>query len=187
MLFTLTKLQRKNAENMNSEEECRKHEFTGTKVIAVPEVSSLFKFIQNGVKVIHLIRDPRSNWVSQMNIQVHEYKITLEKMVTDFQPKRLKAFCKDYDRDLPLLKNILANNNNKESDHHSNMLPYLLDNYRILRYEDIASHPEQWTKSMCGFLQIPMDNKVLNWIKENTNVDSSDGYVCLMPCHPNPS
>ena len=121
-----------------------------------------------------------------MKIQAHKYyKITLQKLVANFQPKKVKTFCEDYYRDLCTLKDMLNNNNNKESSHHSNMLPYLLDNYRIVRYEDIASHPEQWTKSMYKFLQIPMDKKVLNWIKENTEVDDSKGYVYFMPCHSN--
>ena len=86
----------------------------------------------------------------------------------------MKTTCENINADLHILKDLIGN---KESSHHGNMLPHLLNSYRIVRYEDIAANPEEWTKSMYEFLQIPLDVKVLNWIRENTNMDDDDEHL----------
>ena len=58
-----------------------------------------------------------------------------------------------------------------QGNHGNNMYRYLLDNYRIVRYEDIASDPELWTKSMYDFLGIQMSSGIRDWIKKNTQLD----------------
>ena len=108
--------------------------------------------------------------MSRIKIEASEKRTSFKKIVNNFPQSEVKTFCEDLKGDFSELKDIL---NNKKSSHRSNMLPYLLDNYRIVRYEDIAANSEQWTISMYEFLQIPLDVKVLTWIKENTNLDAT--------------
>ena len=47
---------------------CQRRNVIDMKIISIFSLSQLFELIHRGVRVLHLVRDPRSNWVSQMKI-----------------------------------------------------------------------------------------------------------------------
>ena len=159
-----------------AEKVCENYAYRGMKVIALFSISTLFDLMKTGVKVIHLVRDPRSNWLSQMQILERQFGTSSSHGVMHFINNNLpysltKTTCEDFSRDLSLLKDIHDNNTLHLGHHGDDVLSYLRDNYRIVRYEDIASDPEQWTKSMYNFLGLNLHEQIVNWIKKNTNQD----------------
>nr|AVW85665.1 peroxisome proliferator-activated receptor alpha [Pangasius sp. VGB-2018] len=50
---------------------------------------------------------------------------------------------------------------------------WLRGRYLLVRYEDLALNPEAKAKEIYKFLDLDIDNKVLTWISQNTNVTSS--------------
>ena len=158
------------------EKACGNYAYRGMKVIALFSISTLFELMKTGVKVIHLVRDPRSNWLSQMQILEREFGFSTNHRLMHFVNNNLpysltKTTCEDFSRDLSLLKDIHDNKTQHLGYHGDDVISYLRDNYRIVRYEDIASDPEQWTKSMYNFLGLNLHEKIVNWIKKNTNQD----------------
>ena len=70
--------------------------------------------------------------------------------------------------DLSILEDLYFK---QKQNNHGNMYRFLLDNYRIVRYEDLASDPQLWTKSMYDFLGIQMSAEIQGWLKKNTQSD----------------
>ena len=155
------------------EEQCARRDFTGMKIISVFSLSNLFELIKRGVKVIHLVRDPRSNWLSQMKLLTQKLEVSMTSLydfISGSLPYSLtRTTCQDLGMDLSILEDLYFEH--LQGNHGKDMYRYLLDNYRIVRYEDIASDPELWTKSMYDFLGIQMGSGIRDWIKKNTQLD----------------
>ena len=154
------------------ENRCKLNEYAGAKIISLSPLSSLFDLMKQGVKVIHLVRDPRSAWLSRPKITATRIDKEWDDYVKFVQgqlvenPGVLDNGCGDLAQDLPLLKEI---HNSLDSGNG-----HLLDNYKLVRYEDVALDPSAWVKSMYKFLKTPIHKNVLKWIKENTNGSDSD-------------
>ena len=159
------------------QEICNDRGFTAVKVISVFSLSQLLELIQSGVKVLHLVRDPRSNWLSQMNLLAYKTDVAkgpLWKYLFESIPYSMtKTTCPDLNNDLSLLEDLSDATNSFSN--HSNMYTHLLNNYRIVRYEDIASRPQLWAKSMYRFLGLQSDSRIEDWIRENTILDEPKG------------
>ena len=154
------------------EETCERRDFAAMKIISLFSLSHLFELIQRGVKVVHLVRDPRSNWLSQMKLMSQRLKVPMTSLwyfISTSLPYTLtRTTCQDLGMDLSILKEV---NLKQTQGEHSNMYRFLRDNYRIVRYEDVASDPELWAKSLYDFLGIQMSGEIQDWIKKNTQLD----------------
>ena len=154
------------------EDRCKQRKYSGAKITALYLMSSLLNLIKQGVKVIHLVRDPRSAWLSRAKFHaIHLHKSWDEylKYVQDHlmeNPDLLDDKCVDLEKDLSLLKDF-------HNRIHSEDINFL-DNYKIVRFEDIALNPTAWAKSMYNFLEIPIHKNVLNWIKTHTKITHND-------------
>ena len=154
------------------EEKCIRRDFKTMKIISLFSLSNLFELIERGVKVVHLVRDPRSNWLSQMKLMSQRLRVQMTR-IQDFinisLPYTLtRTTCQDLRMDLSILEDLYLK---QTQTNHGNMYRFLLDNYRIVRYEDVASDPELWTKSMYDFLGIQMSTEIQGWLKKNTQSD----------------
>ena len=103
-------------------------------------------------KIIHIVRDPRAFFASQL------YKYAREK---SFKQRIKRAFLY-----LPMLVHAIIQFiwSVKIYERHKNK-----KNYYLSRYEDIVSDPQNKIKELCGFLEIPFSEKLL----EIPVVDSS--------------
>ena len=154
------------------ENNCRYHKYTGAKIISMNSVAALFDLVKQGIKVIHLVRDPRSKWLSRAKITAaHDKNTSLDDYLTHIQkgvkddPALLNAGCISLEKDLTLLEDL---HDNAHSSHYDHISAHMHKNYRIVRYEDVALEPVPWAKSMYEFLDIPFHTNVLKWIDANT-------------------
>ena len=93
-------------------------------------------------------------------------------MVTELPYSLMKTTCEDIQQDLSILRDLY--DNQYTSRRYGDMLPYFRDNYRLMRYEDLASEPEEWTRAMYKFIGVPMKPQVLWWIEQNTKQDDKE-------------
>ena len=117
-----------------------------------------------GVKIIHLVRDPRSTWLSRAKIAAKRE----DKSLSDYlqhnvttKPNCLdtRTQCNSHEEDLKLLKFFAS---------HSDNNSVIFKNYKLVRYEDTALNPMDSALSLYKFLGIPFHSDVGNWITNNT-------------------
>ena len=155
------------------ESTCKRHKYTGAKIISLFSIETLTDLLKQGVKVIHLVRDPRSTWLSRAKITagkdrnkpLEDYLQTVQnKTATD--SRQFSNLCKDLEQDLALLEKV---HKEMRSIRQKNNEPNRFENYKLVRYEDVALYPVTWAKAMYTFLDIPWHTDVHRWIKENTH------------------
>ena len=149
------------------ERKCRQYTNVGAKLISLSSLRTLFNLIEDGVRVIHLVRDPRSTWLSRAKIAAKREDMTLNEYLYGIQhnlitiPSYLdpSTQCNSHEKDLRLLRDRTS---------HSDDNSAILKNYKLIRYEDIALNPMDSTLSLYKFLRIPFHSDVGNWITNNT-------------------
>ena len=126
------------------EHQCRAKKFVIVKVIGISSLSHIFDLIKNGVKVLHLIRDPRSNWMSQIKYIFHGLKWGIQEILKFIKLTLCYtltlATCRDLKDDLNIMKRLLSNSKVSDTDHHysNTLLRAFRSNYRVIRFEDVA-------------------------------------------------
>ena len=146
------------------EKKCGQYGNVGAKLISLTSLTSLFDLMTEGVKIIHLVRDPRSTWLSRAKIAAKRE----DKSLSDYlqhnvttKPSYLdtRTQCNSHEEDLKLLKFFAS---------HSDNNSVIFKNYKLVRYEDIALNPMDSALSLYKFLGIPFHSDVGNWITNNT-------------------
>lgn len=136
---------------------CRtNYEHIAMKVIRGELIEHILPVLEAGVKVIHMIRDPRGVITSRMK----------GKRWTQAQAQRdVRLECEHNYANLKYIQRLQNNSS----------LPKLYDtferNYRFVRFEDIALHTEVMTRRIYAFLDIPLPKEVLNFIDADPMVD----------------
>ena len=142
---------------------CEQSKYSCAKTISLTNVNGLMPLLENGVKVLFLVRDPRSRWRSMQSIRAQEKRMSLAKYLGAMESKiRVSAadMCRNYVSEFERISNLTSNG-------------MFLDNFRIIRYEDIAAEPGKAAKLMYQFLEIPLHKDVLRWIEKNTKTQKA--------------
>lgn len=129
----------------DNREICLGHESRVVMTKALRNITSLMALLESGVKVIHLVRDPRADIARVRG----ERDIPLMEVSS--------WFCSGKGGDL---KNVLALYRNR---------PNTLRNYRLVRFEDFVYELESKTERLADFLGFNISEAVRKWIKEFSN------------------
>ena len=124
---------------------CKSRIHHAAKVIRVSSISSLVPLMRRGVKVIHLIRDPRGTYVSRSRLA----------MKNQSRIDNIKSYCDMLIEDLDTI--------------HSLYSVYREEIYQalyVVRYEDLASRPLWYLYDIYKFLGVEPDANVINWAKD---------------------
>ncbi len=147
------------------EAKCEARKYTGAKIISLPSNQALFDLLENGVKVIHLVRDPRSTWLSRTKVKVLKDQQSLQDFFSsnteDIVRKaatKSHTDCENLTDDLERLEALAKTR--------------LSQNYRLVRFEDVALEPKALAAAMYEFLHIPVHRRVLQWVDKNTHQSS---------------
>lgn len=134
---------------LRAEEICMKYPAVVIKVIRADLVESILPLMAKGVKVIHLVRDPRGQVNSGCNL------------------KQVKGIC----------QNTLANIN--FSNYRANLSASLLlkEYYRMVRYEDLTQNLAFFSMLFYRFVGLAMTRSVLNHVIQNPQVDTWYGSL----------
>ncbi|XP_006814741.1 carbohydrate sulfotransferase 1-like [Saccoglossus kowalevskii] len=134
--------------------ECAKRQSIAAKIIrasSLRELESLLDSYGTSIKLIHLVRDPRgvvnSRYVFPVVNKTHVTRI--HNGITD----NIREYCE-----------WMTNN----SDYVDASNLWTSNNYKLVRYEDIASNPIKMAVELYRFVGIPLHKKVLEWINFNT-------------------
>lgn len=126
---------------MNYPPACRLKANRAIKVIRVRDVSSLEPLMQQGVKVIQLIRDPRATDHSRASFRKGDPFLDT-----------IKDYCDEHMNDLTYINQIYQTY--KEA---------LRDRIHFIRYEDLATKPIETMESVYQFLGLKPDDNVRHW------------------------
>ncbi|MCI4379109.1 hypothetical protein PGIGA_G00224270 [Pangasianodon gigas] len=145
---------------------CQSRSHVSIKTVRIPQVSDLRLLTEDprlDLRIIHLVRDPRAILASRITAFTDQFIAWKIWNATDRQPHyvdltQITRTCQDmvYSVDIGLKKPA-----------------WLRGRYLLVRYEDLALNPEAKAKEIYKFLDLDIDNKVLTWISQNTNVTSS--------------
>ena len=128
----------------NAELVCKMSTFKVIKVIRVYHLRDLAKFMAQGVKVIHLIRDPRGIFTSRDQLysgsNQEQQKVFLE---------RVHNLCEAGVDDLDFIHNFVHK-----------------ENYHVVRYEDLAFFPVEEGTRLYDFIDITPTRKVSDWMTD---------------------
>ena len=125
---------------------CKRHHHVATKVIRVRRIEVLDPLMAGGVKVIHLIRDPlgllssRTPFLSNLHSTLDAYEMT-------------ESYCNGVVIDILHMRR------------RYHFQPRQVDRtYFLLRYEDLASRPNQTVEEIYNFLGIKPDTSLRHWL-----------------------
>ncbi|XP_072022407.1 carbohydrate sulfotransferase 1-like [Amphiura filiformis] len=135
------------------EDICKSNKYVAIKTIRVYDINDLKNLINDSsvnIKLIHLVRDPRG---------LHNSR---------------KAVCESnwLDCKMPISCKKLQHNIQFWLDTPD----WLKDKYLLVRYEDLAIYPHQFSVQIYKFLNILMPNSVSNWLLENTKHSHGNPY-----------
>ncbi|XP_077987523.1 carbohydrate sulfotransferase 3-like [Glandiceps talaboti] len=147
---------------------CKKAQHRAAKIIRLLDVRDLIPLMENpdiNLKVINLVRDPRSMMSSLMPVYYSNWlfnkkqnnKIRNVGDLNEYLTDILKQYCEQMHRNYILL------NANTTVTHAWK------ENFIVLRFEDIALNPKKYADIMYSHVEIDIDKKVYEWIDNNTN------------------
>ena len=128
-----------------AEKHCKQTHTHVIKVIRIARLSELESFLKQGVKVLHVIRDPRGVVSSRYRVRKQQYA-------------NLTYYAASYcNRALADIKYI------REQERSNPTL--IRQMYHVVRYEDLVADPVEWVKSLYEFMGISPDENVRKWAK----------------------
>ena len=146
----------------DAEKSCRSMPYKAYKFIRLPSIEILADYIQQGAKVIQLLRDPRGIYMSRFKIKGRKLN--------------MKQYCDSRVADL-----FYAGKEYK-LEHKQ-----FMNNYYIIRYEDLALNPREEMYKLYEFLELQPDENVTRWASDQQkkskvgrrlrNTDRSEEYT----------
>ncbi|XP_077987515.1 carbohydrate sulfotransferase 3-like [Glandiceps talaboti] len=154
---------------------CQRTQHRVAKVIRLLDVRDLIPLMESptlNLKVINVVRDPRammsslmamyySNWISN---KTEANKVRDVGDLNEYLSGKLKLYCEQ------MLRNYLL--------FTANGSQAWKENFMIVRFEDIASHPRKYANIMYSHAGINMYKEVYKWIAVNTqsNMRTHDSF-----------
>ena len=132
--------------------ECESHRHRVAKVITLSNATALLPLMEEGINVIHLVRDPRGEIRSIRGL-------TAEALFNSMSVTKMANYlCERTRSALELIQR------SQTSRTH----------YRLVRYEDIAGEPFIYANLLYSFLGLEMNSNARKWINiSTTSFDSS--------------
>ena len=138
-----------------AEKHCKQTHTHVIKVIRIASLSQLQSFLKQGVKVLHLIRDPRGVMNSRFRIQKQQY--------ANFTHHAAK-YCDTAVTDMKYIREQERSN------------PTLIRQmYQVVRYEDLAADPIKGMRSLYKFMDVSPDENVRKWAKSQATPAKTTG------------
>nr|XP_054773927.1 carbohydrate sulfotransferase 4-like [Lytechinus pictus] len=139
---------------------CRTKDHTAVKSIRVLDINLMISAVKDpdlNLKLIHLIRDPRSMILSRLKLNFPAVKVFNVTELSDVYRNILLKYCSSW------LQNY-------EIGHY---VPLMRKNYLMVRYEDLALEPYAYTKRIYDFVGVGAEipPSMQTWLDTNTNVN----------------
>ncbi|XP_054773904.2 carbohydrate sulfotransferase 1-like [Lytechinus pictus] len=139
---------------------CTTRGHTAIKSIRVLDINLMISAVKDpdlNLKLIHLIRDPRSMILSRLKLKFPAIKVFNVSELTDTYRNILLKYCSNW------LQNY-------EIGHY---VPLMRKNYLLVRYEDLALEPYVYAQKIYDFagLGAEIPPKMKRWIDINTNTN----------------
>ena len=148
---------------------CKQARYVAIKVIRIyPEQLVLIKkFLQEEMQIVHLLREPRG--VISSRITIVQYKANQQRSAYirenfDVLVGKASNHCKSVRDTFVMLASW------KAAD------PSFNDFYLLVRYEDLAYHPEDMARTLYSSLGISLHKNVLAWLRKATTTTEAVGH-----------
>ena len=139
---------------------CQSRDHTAIKSIRILDINLMLDAIRNpevDLKLLHLVRDPRSMIVSRLRLLHPKIAVFNESHLSSTQRNILDRYCSNW------LQNY-------EVGHY---VPSMRKNYLLVRYEDVALDPLKSAEVIYDFVGLgaTIPSGVQNWVAQNTKVN----------------
>ena len=135
------------------QKECYMSQFTATKEVSIRKIEYLSPLVDQGSRVIMLVRDPRGFICSSL---INELRYPTS---GGYEFDGASSYCHVILRDLDYIRSRR----------------YCRKSYHIVRYEDLAVDPITGAQQLYDYIGIPPDESLLNWAagvkRGHTNAD----------------
>ena len=138
------------------EQKCKTHNTIVIKTIVLHNLTALIPLLEQGVKVVHLVRDPRG--------QIQSIK-SLDNQFNS--SKWVPLMCSHLKNDISVSNKI------------KQMGLSASKNYRVVRYEDVALNPRVISEDLFNFAGLAMRGKVRRWLKKATTTRSRSHWSTM--------
>ncbi len=145
--------------------ECKSSKVKAYKILrfTMEQIGNLLE-IDPSWKVIHVLRDPRGILLSRQRVQ---YFSRVWSANVEHEARKL---CPRIMRDINVKKTLVEK---------------FPTSFYTVKYEDFAAHPQEVTRDIYSFLQIPLPTNVTDWVRLNTQGLNSDGSILHQPKNSN--
>ena len=133
---------------------CREKSHVVAKIIRGAGIDSLIPLMEDGVKVVQSIRDPRGTIASRRTTVGHNW--STEKILEQAADE-----CQKLEENLLFIKHARA-------DRH--LAALFAENYRLVRYDDVMNDLRFYTKSVYNFLQMELPQDVADFAATNPKI-----------------
>ncbi|XP_078657310.1 carbohydrate sulfotransferase 3-like [Branchiostoma floridae x Branchiostoma belcheri] len=137
---------------------CAMSKLNVAKIIRIKDINIFERIVANSslvgreVKILHLVRDPRAVIASRIRVSnLREPAPFTDEFVEE---KVVEVLCKQMEQNVQTQDGVPD---------------WLLGNYALIRYEDVAMAPAAMTEKLYDFLGTESDEAVFDWLAENTN------------------
>ncbi|XP_054773224.2 carbohydrate sulfotransferase 1-like [Lytechinus pictus] len=139
---------------------CTGRAHTAIKSIRILDINLVLKLIEGeetDLKLIHLVRDPRSMILSRLKLAMPHIRVFNVTELSETYRNILLKYCSSWHQ-------------NYEIGHY---VPFVQKNYLMVRYEDIARDPYGSARKIYKFVGLgtSIPSSVRNWIIKNTNAN----------------
>ena len=145
---------------------CQERPAVATKLVTVTNLSSIVSMVKEGVKVLHLVRDPRGQLESIKAIggSLDMYsKLTIT--------ERAKKVCNILREGIKISTDLIGSSIN------------FRDNYRRVRFEDILRQPLRYSHKIYQFVGIPEHPAVSSWLRTATTKEGEGQRPVMTSYH----
>ena len=140
---------------------CKSFKHLVVKTIRLLDAAIIKRLVENNVKVIHLVRDPRGQLSSI--VKLHGESTLGVTLVSD----RAYGICHELTKTLDRTKELLE------------AYPQLRKSYLLVRYEDIALEPMHMTKELYNFAGLDFRPEVIDWVQQSTRKRDGGSYSTM--------
>ena len=155
-----------------AEQTCQKATSIVTKIVRVKYLQDIMHLLEEGIKIVHLIRDPRGILTSRLARSGPNFR----RRVLYNQAKRASYFKSNAHKHCTKLETNNEYLVNVTKEQNSSLNQILRNNYVLIRYEDFAYHPESMVRKLLNFTKTKPRDNLYPWLKEITNKQSSSVY-----------
>ena len=154
------------------ETKCRRAKLVTIKIIRAYHLEQVAPLVDYGIKIVHLVRDPRGTISSRLTSLGRRKKIYSKDLKSRHETDKIRTLCESMSHNIQFSSDMNSNNsfllNSTDYFYSSKNITSILSkwpsHYKLVRYEDLTINPLGQAVSIYKFLGIHFPKEIRYWI-----------------------